>query len=760
MNWRIHARKVAASALPCVFASLAAGSSWTNSAYADDAATQAGIVVTATKRPTLLLDTPMSVTVVDTKTLAQTHVDEFADIAALVPGLTYTDSGPGNKRYALRGLQSAGEPEVALYYDEVPVSGLPGASLDTGDSQPDFKLVDLQRVEVLRGPQGTLYGNGSMGGAIRIISHRPDLQGISGAAEGYVSATDGGNPSGGFDAMANIPVVKDRLAVRIVGYVRREGGWIDAVADPDIALPQLTDRNTNWEHTAGGRASASFQALPGWNITGIAYYQRTTTGAASDIYPAYGTASDPYVSKTYVRTPWRERAQLYNLISTTEFAHATLVATGSYQRRVLDRTTDTTRFLIGQFGCTELTWDQTCHGPPLAPAAGYAHETVSAWSGEVRLTSKDIGRLEYTVGAFLQRATTTRKTQVASVDAGGNVAHDPATGTTLGRLFERDNVDTFDQYALFGEASYRIVPRIKATAGLRYFNSDRTDQQVIVQQFFPGQPTGPQPFQQFRQGKLFQKYQLSYSIPSEGLIYLQAAQGFRSGGPNFPGGFAISAPPYGADSVWDYEFGAKFDLADGKLHVSGAVFHIVWSNLQQLVPTALFSYIANAGRAQSDGFETEVAFTPNGAWSVSGGVTYNDARLVGPQPAQIDPALQLQAGDKLANVPDWTARGSLAYDFALPAGFKALARLDGVYQSGRGDIVSLRNPAFFRIGSSALANLHIELTPPRTWSIGLDVDNLFDSFAPQSAKALDSNLVMTEAAARPRTITLRLAAAF
>src|SRR5277367_2199879 len=132
------------------------------------------VIVTATKRETVAQDTPLSMTVLGADALKTTHADNFTEFASLVPGLTATDVGPGQKRYALRGLQSTGEPEVALYYDEIPISGLPGASLDTGDDQPDLKLWDSDRIEVLYGPQGTLYGNGSMGGAIRIISKRPD----------------------------------------------------------------------------------------------------------------------------------------------------------------------------------------------------------------------------------------------------------------------------------------------------------------------------------------------------------------------------------------------------------------------------------------------------------------------------------------------------------------------------------------------------------------------------------------------------------
>jgi iron complex outermembrane receptor protein len=744
---RHHGARTFCSAVFCCSSSLAA---------AQEAADQSAIVVTASRRETKLLDTPMSVTVLSSKLLERVNADGFADFARLVPGLTFTDSGPGNKRYALRGLQSAGEPEVALYYDEIPVSGVPGGSLDTGDSQPDVKLWDVDRVEVLRGPQSTLYGNGSMGGAIRIISKRPVLDKIEAAARVSAGVTAGGDPSGRLSAMINLPVITDLIALRVTGYYRHEGGWIDDVRRNDIALPQIADNNINSEKTYGGRASVSLQPTADWNITAIGYFQNMKT-SASDLYPAYATASDRYVSKSYVREPWRDKLFMANLISTYDLDFAELTATGSYQSRTLARAVDTTRFLLlSAYGCTEQNYNKSCFTPNTIPAVGYSNERVESWSGEVRLASRLPSRIQWTIGASFQNSETSRRSQVAKVDADGFVDINPASGDALNRLFERDNQDSFDQYAFFGEASYEITRALTATVGYRWFHSDRTDQQVLVQQFFPGAPTGPQPFQEFKEGKLFQKYELSYKLAGAGLIYLQAAQGFRAGGPNFPGGFAASAPPYESDSVWDYELGWKLNLINNRLYWSGAVFHIKWNNLQQLVPTQMFNYIANAGHAQSDGFETELNFDVIPGLNLGAGMTYNNARLVGAQPAQINPALQLEAGDKLANVPDWTANGSATYTYEIRNGVSVSARIDGSYQSGRANLVAIHNPAYFKIGSSTLAGLHFGLESQHSWRLALDIDNLLNAYAPLSARALDSNLAKTVAAARPRTISLSM----
>ena len=739
---------------------LFAGFAMLQAAHAEDGASSpAEVVVTATKRETALLDTPINMTVLGSDVLQTVNADDFADYERLVPGLTAIDSGPGEKRYALRGLQSAGEPEVALYYDEIPISGLPGSALDTGDSQPDLELFDTDRIEVLRGPQGTLYGNGSMGGAIRIISKRPDLNQFTARTELKGAVTDGGAPSWGTSSLLNIPLVTGRLAVRLDGYYRHEGGWIDDVYRSDIRLPQLDSNNLNWEHTTGGRASVAFQATERWNMTAIIYYQVLETGQSFETYPSFALPGDPYVSKAFVRTPWHDQTSMANVISTYDLHWANLVATGSYQQRTVDQSIDTTRYLLSLFHCNELTWDVSCFGPDLVPAVSYAHEGVDAYSAEIRLVSRSGGPLEWAAGGFMQEAHTFHDGQVAVANSAGSISIDPATGVADNRLFARSNFDTFDQYAFFGEGTYDVFHGLEATVGLRWFHSYRSDQQIIVQQFFPGQPVGPEPFQQFSESALFKKFQLSKKLAPHVLLYTQAAQGFRAGGPNYPGGFTSTAPPYRSDSVWDYEVGWKLALADRTLVWSGALFRINWSDLQQLVPTSLFNYITNAGSARSDGFETQINAEPCRDLSFGLGATYANAHLVGPQPTVSDPTQQLHEGERLGGVPQWTANASASYTRAIAGGFSLTTRVDYSFQSSRSNIVAAQNPAYFTIKGSDLVNLHLAFARD-TWNVSLHVDNLSNAFAPVSAKALDSNLIRTVTAAPPRTIGIRVSTTY
>jgi iron complex outermembrane receptor protein len=723
-------------------------------AVAEQAGDLSEVIVTATKRESLAQNTPMSIAVIGPDVLSTNHIDDFADFAFLVPGLTDTDAGPGNKRYALRGLQSPGEPEVALYYDEIPISGLPGGSLDTGASQPDLKLWDMDRIEVLRGPQGTLYGNGSEGGAIRIISKRPDLTKPEGALQVIGSATDGGAGSWGTNLMFNVPIIDGKFAVRAVYYDRDEGGYIDAIPRADIRLPQLDGHNVNDERTRGGRASVSLQLTDDWNVTGIMYYQRLSTGSSFETYPSYATPGDQYVSAAFVQTPWLDESHMYNVISQTNLPWASVFVTGAYQLRKVSNNLDTTRYVLSLFGCSVTTWDKTCFGPSIAPADSASFESVSAWSAEARIVSNRPDRFQWTLGSALQNAKTYRYGQVAPVNAEGYIEYDPSTGDAQARLFARQNFDVFDQYSFFANAGYEFLEGLKANLGLRWFHAYRTDQQIIVQQFFPGQPTGPEPFQAFGMGVLFKSFELSYEPAHDTLIYVQAAQGFRAGGPNYPGGFSLTAPPYRADSVWDYEIGTKLSFFNNRLRWNTAVFDIEWSDLQVLLPTALFSYITNAGSARSDGFESEFDAHLSRNFDLIAGLTYNDARLIGPQPLSSAPASQLRAGDKLAGVPAWTGTLALVYKLSLGTRYTVQGSLDVSYQSGRSSVVPPQNPAFFTANAYTLANFHFNLDRQDGWGVSMDIDNLFNRFAELSVQTEDSNLIETVTPARPLTISL------
>jgi outer membrane receptor protein involved in Fe transport len=547
--------------------------------------------------------------------------------------------------------------------------------------------------------------------------------------------------------------MQDRLALRLATYLRREGGWLDNDARSDIHLPQINGDDLNWEHTWGGRLSATYAASDEWSITAIGYYQNLRTGDSFETYPSFAADGDHYVSQAFVRTPWLDDSRMLNVISTYRLGWAEFVATASHQKRDATINLDSTRYLLSFSGCNEFTWNVSCTGPANVPADSSARQGVKATSAELRLVSQKEGPLDWTVGAFLQDSATFRRGQLAMTNADGHIDYDTATGDAINRLFARSNDDTFDQRAVFGEGTYHFVPQWSATVGLRWFHSYRSDQQVLVQQFFPGAPVGAQPFQEFSESALFKKFQLAYQPGADHLFYVAAAQGFRAGGPNYPGGFALTAPPYDADSTWNYEFGWKLSLLDHRVDWTGAVYRIDWKNVQQLLPVQIFSSIVNGGAARSDGFETELAIRATRSVTINAGAAYANAHLHGSQPVVTNPALQLQDGDRLAGVPRWTVNAAAAWQHAL-GGLMFESRLDYSYTSSRGNIVSSRSPSYFVIPGGDLAGLHLSVERPERWATAVHISNLFNQFVPLSGKIQDGNLIRTLTAARPRTLSL------
>jgi outer membrane receptor protein involved in Fe transport len=234
-------------------------------AYAQDGAASGyannEIVVTALKRSTNLQDTPISISAVSGDAISNAGVQSIADLNSTVPSLTFVDGGPSQRRVVIRGIQAAGEPTVGTYYDETPVTGAIGAGNDAGGSTPELRLFDVERVEVLRGPQGTLYGSGSMGGTLRVIYKKPSFDN-EGAADVSLSNTRYGGWNYEGSAMVNTPIVQDKIAVRAVGFYRKANGYIDNVA--------LGIKNINDQKSYGGRFLVRLQPTEDFTIDAAA----------------------------------------------------------------------------------------------------------------------------------------------------------------------------------------------------------------------------------------------------------------------------------------------------------------------------------------------------------------------------------------------------------------------------------------------------------------------------------------------------------
>ena len=436
-------------------------------ALAQDSTILEEIVVTATKRTTVLQDTAYSVQALSSDTLRELVADDFIDFFNEITSLSQFGEGPGNRRYSIRNVQSVGEPQVGLYYDEIPIAGLPGDSLDSGFAQLELKLWDVERIEVLKGPQGTLYGQGSMGGTLRVISKRPDTEKYQAAAQTTLSDTRYGDFNYGVNGMVNVPLIKNVLAVRGAIYHRDEDGYIDDISATLLGVTQDYVEDVNYEETTGGRVSVLFTPTEDFSLTGLYYFQRTDTGGLFETFPDFATGDAP-VANVFVENLYDDDVDMFNVIADYDgLGWASATWTGSYMEREIARFDDTTRFVItGVFGCNEFNYFISCFGAPIVPTVSMADESVKSWSTEFRVTSEHEGPFHWTAGFFFQNKRTYRNGQVGIVDGVTGEATFDENRVLQRRIFSRKNWGHAEQLAFFGELGYEVIDGLVATGGV------------------------------------------------------------------------------------------------------------------------------------------------------------------------------------------------------------------------------------------------------------------------------------------------------
>lgn len=322
------------------------------------------VVVTALKRSTLLQETPMSMLAISGATMTERGIDNVADLLRATPGLSLVDQGAGQKRLVIRGVQSAGEAQTGLYYDETPVSaGTPSTTNDAGQRSPELRLFDVERIEVLRGPQGTLYGSGSMGGTVRVLFNKPTYD-YAAAIDSSFETTEDGDSGHQVNAMLNAPLVGDQLAARSVFYYRDRGGYIDNVT--------LRRDDVNSELSRGGRVLLRYQPTDKVTLDAAIHVQREDSFLSAWELPA-GT----YRTAVPTQLPVHDDFELYSLTLNWDLNFATLTGVTSLFKRDLQVTIDASR-LMANFGPL---------GAPFRPGVLLQPQDIEDRSHELRLSS-------------------------------------------------------------------------------------------------------------------------------------------------------------------------------------------------------------------------------------------------------------------------------------------------------------------------------------------------------------------------------------
>jgi iron complex outermembrane recepter protein len=732
------------------------------------------IIVTAQKRAERLQDVPVSIAVVSAEDIDQRGLFGAEDYLRGIPSINQMETSYGGQTIIIRGMETTtafqnngGGPTTATYFGETPTTnsaGLLGSSID-------IKLVDIERVEVLRGPQGTAFGNSSLGGAVRVIPVQPSLSRYEGkVAAGYSVTSDTGGDNGNFQLIGNAPLVKDRLAVRAVGYQYNESGFYRNRAGSDALFQSsVVDRygadsfavdkdEIGAYYVIGGRVATLWQPIDNLRFT-VSYL---TQKSETDGFPL---ANDGLYQQTFLQVaPEHVRRgqaggftdnniDMANAQVEYDLGWASLLGTYSY---IKGGTTHAVPFPAA-FG---LVW----------PASIGAVDNNRGQIGEVRLASQLSGAWNFLVGIYAED-------QEDKDDRTFLWHGDPATNPVApGGRFLGSFLDTRDltQNAAFGEVSWKFLPSWQLDAGARLYEYERVrtvDQDGPLLGGFRSTRAD-----QDASGTNF-RGSLSYKPVEDMLLYARWAQGFRLGRPLAPPANALLARcDKNADGVFDgtniaiqsttrlasdevdsYELGGKFTLMERRMTIEAAVFRIDWTNVPVLLslppvnPDCPFSYNANAGKAVSKGVEFSAAFRPTDVFQVDLGASWIDAALTEDVPAQ-----GFSAGDRLPGSPEVNANLGLQYEIKLGRN-NATVRTDAIYVgSFYGNVLPLEA---FKAGDYVKLDATVRLEVG-SFDFDVFVNNLTDEDAYTSRAVNPTREEFYGYRLRPRTIGLRLGYSF
>jgi outer membrane receptor protein involved in Fe transport len=739
----------------------------------------AEIVVTAQRRSESLSKVPVSIAAFSQAKMDAQGVRNVADIARLTPGLSFGTGGfftNSNTYIAIRGIDSqVGAQTTGIYIDDTPIQ-----SRKTGNGIANAfpQIFDLERVEVLRGPQGTLFGAGAEGGVVRFITPKPSLDKYSGYARSELSFTEHGDPSYESGLAVGGPIVQDTLGFRVSAWYRRDGGYVDRVTYPTKAV---VDSNANWDNAQAYKASLLWSPAPNVEITPSVYYQRTFNHDTSGFW---ASLSDPdkgkFNSGYTLQQPSTDRFVLPSLSAKVDFGGVSLVSYTSYFARKKTETRDYTNFDSEAFvGASPYV---TIPGQA-APAQ--FNDQQHDFTQEIRLQSNNSSRFTWTIGGFYQHARinafqnirdNTIQQLIDNTYGAGQYNLTQFFGAPAlpnGDLFEVNRYSLDKQIAGFGQADFAITPKLKVTAGVRVARVDFS-YTTAANGAFNGGPSFSQGTQ--RETPVTPKFGLSYQATPNDLLYFSAARGFRPGGAQASTAIkacqadlqslGLSATPssYNSDSVWSYEVGSKNSFLGGKLHIDGSAFYIKWNNVQQLVYLTHCgaSFISNFGSASSRGFDLSVSAQITDRLQLAAVLGYADAKLdenVGGGNTGL--TLLGQKGDKIGGSP-FTMTISGEYDLPLGDDRRAYGRFDYTHTSRSAEgLAGYNDPATFGYDPGSPPDPATNMVNIRAglrfkgYDVSMFVNNLLDSSPALSRyHLLVTSPVFTEVTLQPRTIGL------
>lgn len=628
------------------------------------------IVVTAQRRVQTLIEVPMSVTAISGEELESKGVTDFLDYAVLVPSLSFGFNGAeargSRNTIAIRGV--SGTDTTGYYVNDTPIPyGV------------DPHLIDVRRVEVLRGPQGTLYGSGSMGGTIKIISEEPDPNEFSSSLKTALSFTKEGNVNSEIAGVTNLPLVQDKVGARVSAFYESQSGIYDRIYGeplpyyPAAPLPNLSgvDEDIDGSETYGAHVEVAFQPGANLEIVPSIFWQETREDGATQA----DTNPDQFEQfRVYnIQEPFKDNHILANLSIRYNFDFADFVSSTSVFDRQWEETEDITEII-------DLLLRENYANPaaPPYPMPIFNSRDQDRFVQEVRLTgtARDV---DWLLGAFYQTVDTSR---FAIIFPEG-MAADPDYvdfGVDDNLFLSNDSFKTTEK-AIFTDLTWHITEQLDVSGGVRFFDNETESARDssglldagVVLSGLKSTETGNTP-----------RMAVRYMFNDATAVYATASKGFRLGGTNIPlpstcdadlADLGITSPgTFESDSLWSYEVGTKTNasLFGNSIDVNAAVFVIDWTDIQQDVrlPNCGFAFTSNVGESEIKGFEIEAVYAPTTDLNFTIAVSQNDSEVT-----DAGLAANAEAGDQLLNTPEWKFTASGESNFSL-AGKDAFFQLE------------------------------------------------------------------------------------
>ena len=696
----------------------------------------AEIVVTASKKGAQnIQDVPLNISAVGADQLAKSGAATMDEVMASVPGVQI--NGPsGNKTIVIRGLAAqTGTALVGLYLDEILLPSTSAFAVN----QSDVPLFDIERVEVLRGPQGTLYGAGSMGGTVRYITTPPDLEhsSVKTSLEGATIAQDGGNKYQGA-VTANIPIVDDLLGMRVMAWERRADGY--------ITLTDINSKGVNWEDSNGARVELLYRPSDTTKITATLNYQNMRLNDSGYVFTNCNCRSNP------VLEPFYDKLLANNLTVEQDVGLGKITFTGSNIRRNSEFNYDQSQFLPPDPANTAVFLPPQYDSYNLKYGTIQRLATVTQNTEELRYVSDFKEPLQLTGGLFYNKTINTGDIYGWYID--------PGTAMPYGAIppwYQTASEFTNTNKAAFIDATYDLTSQLSIEGGTRYYDLGQTNTTYIANPYF-GTQTGYQPYQQAKSTGTVSKGQITWKPMDRMLTYFVYSQGFREGGSNtqFPGTTGIPTA-YNPDTVTNYEIGLKTDLADRQLTLDGAVYHMIWNGIQvqDHDSTGAYTFTTNGGQASFNGVEAELQISPRALPDFSAGVTGRYSRQV---LTESNPAVTTHAGTKGEPIPYSNKIGASVWaeQHFNVWGAPSYAHIDAAY-TGRGyTAFDTKDPTYRPIGNYTIVNGRLGVKESK-WDAALYIKNLantrgFTTWRVQSAAGIPDEVVITA----PREIGLDL----